>query len=152
MAPPHPASTRHTRSFRPDDIADICALFSQAFRPGVTVRRSDLADAIAETFLTAPAYHPDRGSLVHIDEAGRIDGFMGIINMTLRLGPRTLQAGVLSAYMADRRANSAAGVALIRAARRLPLDLIFSDTASRRSLALSRPFGFTLLPLQSLQW
>lgn len=141
------------RPFRAEDAPEICALFTRAFRRGTAVRADALVAAIKETYLTAPAYRPERGSLVHVDDRGGINGFMGIINIGLRLGERVLQAGVMSAYMAgDQGAGPAVGLTLVRAARRLPLDVLFSDTANRTSLEMSRPLRFQLLPLQSLEW
>jgi hypothetical protein len=142
------------RPLQADDIAAVCALFSRTFRPGAAIRSDELAEAVRETYLTAPAYRPDRGSLVHVDEGGRINGFLGLINITLRLGERVLQAGVMSAYMADvdHKANPPIGLALVRAAQRLPLDLIFSDTANRTSLDISQALNFNVMPLQSLEW
>jgi len=141
------------RSFERRDIPHVCALFLRTFRSGTHHRRDELAAALEATYLGSPAYRPEHGSLVHVDGEGRIDGFMGVVNMTLRIGERRLRAGVLGAYMADDPlANPGIGVSLIRGVLQRGLDIVFSDTANRTSLDISRALRFSVLPLQSLEW
>jgi hypothetical protein len=141
------------RSFERRDIPQVCALFLRTFRSGRRHRRDQLAAALEATYLGAPAYRPEHGSLVHIAPDGGIDGFMGVVNMTLRIGERRLRAGVLGAYMADNpQANPAIGVSLVRGVLQCGLEVVFSDTANRTSLDISRALRFGVLPLQSLEW
>lgn len=142
-----------TRALERADIPRVAELFLTTFRGGHAPPTQELAAAIAATYLDPPAYTPETGSIVHVDARGRVDGFMGVINIDLRLGERTLKAGILSAYMADRPESSPEiGVRLVRAAISRPLDVVFTDTANRTSLDISRALRFSVLPAQSLAW
>lgn len=141
------------RAFEQRDIPRVAELFLKTFRAGRSDRGPDLCAAIEETYFGSPAYRPETGSIVHVDARGTVDGFMGVITIGLRLGARKLTGGVFSALMADRPdANPEVGVRLARAAIARPLDVIFTDTANRTSLDLSRALRFTVLPTQSLDW
>ena len=140
------------RSLQRQDIPDVCALFARTFRTGKNHDRAALAAAIEATYFTAPDYSEERGSVVHIDDQGKLTGFAGVINIKLRLGARTLHAAVLSSYMADQpETNPMVGVGLIRKlfARN---ELVFGDTANRTSLDISRAMRFEILPFHSLEW
>ncbi len=131
----------------------MCDLFAATFRPGCEHRRDEVAASLEAIYLQSPAYDPDFGSIVHVDAMGRIDGFLGVINITLRLGDRLLRAGVLGAFMAESpRSSPAIGVSLIRGMLARRLDVLFSDTANRTSLDISRALHFSVLPLPSLEW
>jgi hypothetical protein len=141
------------RSFHAGDIPRVSELFCRTFRSGAAHRQDEVASAIEATYLGSPAYAPEHGSIVHVDPAGRIDGFMGVINISLRIGERRLRAGVLGAYMAeDPRTHPGIGVSLARAVLARRLDVVFSDTANRTSLDISRALRYRPLPLQSLEW
>ncbi len=141
------------RPFVRADIPRVCEIFATAFRAGRTLRRDELAASLEAIFLTSPAYHPDRGSIVHVDALGRVDGFYGVINMTMRLGERRLNGGILCAVMAeDPDRDPTVGATLGRTMQNGRLDMAVSDTANRRSLDMARAFRFTVLPLQSLEW
>ncbi len=135
------------------DIPQVCELFVRTFRKKATGRPEGLATALTDTFLDAPGVIPGAGSLVHVDAGGLINGFYGIINLTLRLRERTLRLGLLCSYMADSPAdNPTIGVKLMRKALQLPLDLIFTDTANSTSLDIGRALRAVTLPLQSMEW
>jgi hypothetical protein len=128
-------------------------LFAATFRPGCQRRRDEVAASLEAIYLQSPAYHPDFGSIVHVDPMGQIDGFLGLINITLRLGERRLRGGVLGAFMAEApHLKPAIGVSLIRGMLARRLDILFSDTANRMSLDISRALHFSMLPLPSLEW
>ncbi len=135
------------------DIPRVAEIFLRTFRDGPSDRTRAVCAAIEATYLGSPSYRSETGSIVHVDPRGRVDGFMGIINIGLRLGDRRLTAGVLSAYMAEGPgANPEIGVRLVRAAVARPLDVVFTDTANRTSLDISRALRFTVLPALSLEW
>jgi hypothetical protein len=135
------------------DIPDICELFIRTFRAGKTVRRDELQASFEDLLLTSPAYIPERSSIVHVDAQGRLDGFWGVINITLRFRDRDLRGGILCCLMADRpETNPVIGLSLIRAMVDGRLDVVFGDTANQIALSLTHPMHFTVLPLQSLDW
>lgn len=148
-----PSTRGSIRSFERRDIPQICRLFSQTFRLGGTYRADDLAACLEATYFQSPAYTERTGAIVHLDEMGAIDGFMGVIAMTMVVEGRTLRAGILSAYMAsDPDSNPGIGVSLVRGVTARGFDLLFTDTANRTSLDISRATRFVVLPAQSLEW
>jgi hypothetical protein len=52
----------------------------------------------------------------------------------------------------DPKINPGIGVSLARAVLARRLDVVFSDTANRTSLDISRALRYRVLPLQSLEW
>jgi hypothetical protein len=153
VAPVRAARGGHVRAFERGDIAEVCRLFASTFLGKRPVAGDALAAGLEDAYFSAPSQAAERGSIVHVNAAGRINGFLGIINLTLRLGHRRLSAGIVGAYMSDRdEANPLIGARLARAAVARGLDVLISDTANRTSLEISRALGFTVMPLQSLRW
>ncbi len=141
------------RAFHRSDIPQVCHLFSQTFRLGKSYRAAKLAACLEATYFDSPGYTEATGSIVHLDRNGVLDGFMGVIAMTMVVGERTLRAGILSAYMAaDPDNNPGIGVSLIRGVTARDFDLLFTDTANRTSLDIARATRFVILPAQSLEW
>ncbi|KQO43441.1 hypothetical protein [Methylobacterium sp. Leaf85] len=141
------------RAFQRSDIPQVCQLFSQTFRLGRSYRAAKLAACLEATYFDPPGYTEGTGSIVHLDRNGVLDGFMGVIAMTMVVGERTLRAGILSAYMAaDPDNNPGIGVSLIRGVTARDFDLLFTDTANRTSLDIARATRFVILPAQSLEW
>ncbi|GJE16236.1 hypothetical protein [Methylobacterium marchantiae] len=141
------------RAFERSDIPQVCRLFSQTFRLGRSYQAGKLAACLEATYFDSPAYTEGTGSIVHLDRNGALDGFMGVIAMTMVVGERTLRAGILSAYMAaDPDNNPGIGVSLVRGVTARDFDLLFTDTANRTSLDIARATRFATLPMQSLEW
>ncbi|WP_245259469.1 hypothetical protein [Methylobacterium sp. 10] len=141
------------RAFERSDIPQVCRLFSQTFRLGKSYQTAKLAACLEATYFDSPGYTEGTGSIVHLDRNGAVDGFMGVIAMTMVVGERTLRAGILSAYMADDPDNNPGiGVSLVRGVTARDFDLLFTDTANRTSLDIARATRFVILPAQSLEW
>lgn len=141
------------RAFQRSDIPQVCHLFSQTFRLGKSYDAAKLAACLEATYFDSPGYTEGTGSIVHLDRNGAVNGFMGVISMTMVIGERTLRAGILSAYMAaDPENNPGIGVSLIRGVTTRDFDLLFTDTANRTSLDIARAIRFVTLPAQSLEW
>lgn len=149
------ASSLHgsIRALEKSDIPQVCRLFSQTFRLGKSYQAGKLAACLEATYFDSPGYTEGTGSIVHLDRNGAVDGFMGVIAMTMVVGERTLRAGILSAYMAaDPDNNPGIGVSLVRGVAARDFDLLFTDTANRTSLDIARATRFVILPAQSLEW
>ena len=141
------------RAFTERDIPSVVELFGRTFRPGKRYDADALAACIRATYFEPPAYTPDTGSIVHLDGGGRVDGFLGIIPITMRFEQRIVRGGILSAYMAhDPERNPGIGIGLVRAVRHRGFDVIFTDTANRTSLDIARGLRFITVPAQSLEW
>ena len=146
-------STGFVRAFQKRDIPRVCELFSETFRLGKSYRADDLAACIEATYFTSPAYTEDTGSIVHVDEAGQVDGFFGVIAISMQVNDTVLRGGILSAYMAaDPDRNPGIGVSLARGIVPRGFDILIADTANRTSLDIARAQRFMILPAQSLEW
>jgi hypothetical protein len=147
------SSSGSIRAFERSDIPQVCRLFSQTFRLGKRYQADKLAACLEATYFDSPGYTEGTGSIVHLDRNGAVDGFMGVIAMTMVVGERPLRAGILSAYMAaDPDNNPGIGVSLVRGVTARDFDLLFTDTANRTSLDIARATRFVILPAQSLEW
>jgi len=141
------------RSFKETDIPRVAEIFSKTFRTGKVKNPPRLAACIRDTYFGSPAFQPERASIVHMNAEGIVDGFMGIIPVSYKLGEQVISAGILSAYMSDDPKESPKiGVALARAVISRPFDILFTDTANRSGLAMARALQFVALPHLSLEW
>ena len=104
-------------------------------------------------YLEAPHQGAGADSLIQFDPAGAISAFIGIIRTRYLLDGEVLLAGMNGALMtAPGPQNSLAVVQLLRDVNRLPLDLVFTDSANRASLALGQALKYKILSPQSLEW
>ena len=140
------------RAIEPRDIPGICDLFAATFRPGRAILREAVERSLASTYLTAPGDRVRPASQVYVGPGGSVDGFMGVTTLAARFRGRALRCGILGSFMGREPDRARAGLKLSRATFALDLDLMFSDTANRNSVDLSRSFGFDVLPAHSLGW
>ena len=140
------------RALEARDIPGVCDLFAATFRPSRGLARAEVEHSLAETYLTSPGDRVRPASQVYVGPAGAVDGFMGVITLKARFRGRPLTCGILGNFMGREADRARAGLRLSRATFALDLDLMFSDTASRGSVDLSRSFGFDVLPAHSFGW
>ena len=141
------------RLFQPCDVDAVTDLFIKTFRRDVRTNRAAIARCIAETYLDVWHSSDFAGSLVHVDDRGGANGFLGVIKAELEFNGRRIKAGVFGTFMvAAPQQNAAIGVRLAQTCRSLPLDLLYSDTASPRSLEFARLMRCETMATQSLEW
>jgi hypothetical protein len=141
------------RFFRQDDADRVTDLFVKTFRRGARTDRAAVARCFVQTYLGGPNGRDAAGSLVHVDEKGVVNGFLGVLKIGMEIGGRPLRVGILGAAMAaEPKKNPAIGVRLALACRSMPLDLVVSDTAIPHSLEFARALRFELLATESLEW
>lgn len=144
------------RTVRPLAVADLPALanlFVKTFRDGRDRASPELANYLEHHYLTGPFCHPDIPALVHIDDAGRLTGFVGVNTLPMRLGDRRLRVAVCGALMVENpAADPMAGARLLRVFLAGPQDLSISETANDVSIALWTRLGGQVLPTYSLEW
>jgi hypothetical protein len=90
---------------------------------------------------------------VNVRSDGRVDGFVGVIPLNLRLGERRVRASVMGAIMVEDAAISP--MACVRMELQIfakSRDLTFTDTANRTSLLIGKSLKMDLQPLHSLEW
>ena len=148
-----PSSLLHTRRLGEDDLPAVAALFAEVFRAGLPVQTSSLIDHMRALYLGGPWFDPGLCSLVHLDEGGRIDGFLGVVAMPMRWQGRPLRAGITGTWMVRNPAqNAMATLRLARAYLAGPQDLSVSDTLNRISLDLAQELKYAVLSGDSLEW
>jgi hypothetical protein len=164
--PPATVSARERRStsrgfVRPlerRDLEPIADIFLRVFRgiDRVERRRAATPAVVAhleELYLDCPWYDRDRGSLVHVDAEGTLDGFLGSIQLPMTLDGTALTASAMGTFMvAEPKRGSGAAVELLRGHVGNGLDIHFTDTANRISLGFRQGMKFELLPMHSLEW
>ena len=155
---PTRAGSRRVRLLERRDLEAVADVFLRVFRrideparraaamPGVIAH-------LAEVYLDCPWLDATRGSLVLVDGAGEIHGFLGSIHLPMAFDGRPLLASAMGTFMVtDAERKSGAGLDLLRAHLANGLDLHFTDTANRISLGFRQGMRFDLLPLHSLEW
>jgi hypothetical protein len=137
---------------RRSDVPRIRDIFTQTFRSGRLSRDASVEACIEQTYLTSPGDRIEPASLVDVDDDDRVRGFMGIITVSARFRGEILRGGILGNYMATDEDRAKSATRLARATLSRGFDFIFSDTANRTSLGISRALKFSMLPLPSLEW
>lgn len=135
------------------DIPAVAALFTKTFRGSAKPPPGSLGDYLAEVFLDHPERDPEIVSRVHVDDGGRVTGFVGVFPARLTLEGRTLRAAIAGSLMVeDRAADPLAGARLVRALVKGPQDVALSETTNLLSQALWERAGGKAVPLYSLDW
>lgn len=141
------------RPLRPEDMADVAALFQQIFLNRRTGPSSELTACLADFYLNGPAADPDIPSWVHIDDNGAISGFIGVNVVPMAYSGKILRAAFCGAFMArDHEKNPLAGARLIKAFLSGRQDISITETANKTSLELSKALRGTAFAAYSLEW
>ncbi|MDK9697134.1 MAG: hypothetical protein OEL76_12135 [Siculibacillus sp.] len=153
------ASPMHSvRGLERRDLEEVADIFLRVFR---RIERKERRAAalpavvahLAEVYLDCPWLDADRGSLVLLCGDGAIRGFLGSIQLPMSIDGRPLLASAMGNFMvAERERHAGAGLDLLRTHLANGLDVHFTDTANRTSLAMRRGMRFELLPFHSLEW
>ena len=141
---------------RPLTIADVPAvagLFQKIFRNSDRSPPSALLDYLRRLYLEAPGYDPEVAPLVHVNDSGRISGFVGVNALPMSYKGRPLRAAICGSLMVEDRENDPmAGARLLKAFLAGPQDLSFSETASEVSTQMWTRLRGIVLPQYSLDW
>ena len=145
------------RLLRESDIAEVADLHHRV--TGGAARPPELTAAYArwlhEAFFLDPtsAAIEAVGSLVHRDDCGAIDGFLGVSARRMRMGTQTFLAAVSSQFVVDPAARSKlVAFALMRRFLSGPQDLSVADEANEPSSKLWRAFGGVSSHLYGTYW
>ena len=151
-APRPPRTEERIRPFRHEDIPAVIEIRQLAFRHSVRTSTGDLSAYFARTFLDGPWYDPTLPSLVHLDEAGAVNGFVGVVPRQMRSEGKTLRVVVPTQLMVRPGSPSGSGLRLVRAVFEGPQDLTISDVANDAARRLWERVGGHTSHLHSLQW
>ncbi|KQZ82896.1 hypothetical protein ASD64_08145 [Mesorhizobium sp. Root157] len=135
------------------DIPAIAALFQRVLRKKSSPAPDTLADYMRRFYLEAPGCDEGIASLVHLDDAGRISGFVGVHAMPMTFNGRKLRAAICGSLMVEDRDNDPmAGARLLKSFLDGPQDLSFSETANDVATQLWTRLRGVVLPQYSLDW
>jgi hypothetical protein len=135
------------------DIPAVAGLFQKIFRNRDQAPPAALVDYLRRLYIEAPGSDPEIGSLVHVDDHGRISGFVGACALPMTYKGRRLRAAICGSLMVDgREGDPLAGARLLKAFLAGPQDLSFSETASEVSTQMWTRLRGIVLPQYSLDW
>ncbi|MGV8841115.1 MAG: hypothetical protein ACWA6X_12530 [Bauldia sp.] len=141
------------RTFGPDDVPAVAAMFQRTFRDRNVAAPASLAQHIGDVFLRHPWYDPEVASRVHVSDAGVVNGFIGILPLPLVLGDRKLRSGMAGSLMVDDPAKDPlAGARLLRSFLNGPQDISLSETANLLSQRMWEKLGGATITGLSLDW
>lgn len=141
------------RSLQLDDVPAVAALFQRIFRHKEGAPPASLVAYLRGHYLEAPGRDPDFNALVHLTEAGEINGFIGVDALPMRMGDKRLRAAICGTLMVEgRELDPMAGARLLRNFLSGPQDLSFSETASEVSSQMYISLRGIVLPQYSLDW
>jgi hypothetical protein len=136
------------RRAEPADAPRLARLFQTVFRDGGQPPPA-LADYLGRLFLRPGEIE----SVVHVDAAGELDGFLGAVVTPMLFDGRPIRAAVTGCFMVESPARSPrAGRAMLRAIQAADLDFYLTDTANALTTRLATALGYKLLPRRSLEW
>lgn len=136
------------RALSTADLPEVTALV-EARLPGWTYGHP----LLFESLLEHPWTDPELPSLVAVDEAGAVIGFMGAYVRRLRLGDRTLR-GVCCSHLvvADDPRVGLAGTLLLRRMLLGPQDVSWTDSATDTVVRMWAGFGGYVDNARSADW
>lgn len=141
------------RPFAADDVPAVAALFQEIFLDPRKAAPAGLAAYMRRLYLDGGADRADIPSLVHVDEAGAITGFIGADTLTMRHGDRVLRAAIAGSLMVrDHDGDPMAGARLLKAFLAGPQDLSLSETASEVAARMWTSLRGVVLTQYSFDW
>lgn len=150
--PEAPAAPGQIRPFVAADIPAVVALRRLLFRHTSRPGADDLGVFFARTFLTNPWRDLELPSLVHLDDAGEVCGFVGIVPRRMHFEGRPIRVAVPTQLMVRPGAPIGSGLRLAHAVFQGPQDLTVSDIANEAARRLWERVGGTTAILYSLSW
>jgi hypothetical protein len=140
------------RNFARADAGAVAGLFQKTFRDSGKVPRS-LENYLVGTYLEHPWFESEIASRVHVDEKGRVNGFIGVFPGRFEHRGKAYRGAVAGTLMVDDPAREPlAGAKLLRSVVKGPQDITISETTNLISQRLWEPLGGTVVPLLSMDW
>jgi hypothetical protein len=141
------------RPFARADAGAVAALFQKTFRNSAAAPSEALRAHLVEVYLDHPWYDPETAARVHVNDAGRVTGFVGVFPGRFEHQGRTLRAAIAGTLMVEHpEREPLAGAKLLRSVIKGPQDITLSETTNLISQALWERLGGSVVPLVSLDW
>ena len=142
------------RELRPSDVPEVARLFMRAYRRSNDPPTRELCDYFHRVFFSDPWKELEVSpSLVFVDDAGTIRGFLGAHPRRLVCHHRTITAVVMGQLMVD-PSMQRRGIAWKLGSTILtgPQTLTYGTTASAPAARMWRRLGFWSPPFAGLKW
>ncbi|TIS55085.1 hypothetical protein [Mesorhizobium sp.] len=135
------------------DLPAVAGMFQRVLRKDRTEAPAALVEYMKRFYLDAPGWGSDLRSLVHVNDAGHVSGFVGVHALPMKFSGRQLRAAICSSLMVeDHERDPMAGARLLKAFLDGPQDISFSETANDTSVKLWTRLRGVVLPQYSLDW
>jgi len=139
------------RPLQKDDLPQVAGLYELVMRSGSRTPPRGLADYFERLF-DHPWADPEIPSLVYLDEAGRIVGFIGSHVRRLRLDGQRIRVGLSGQLMSDPDVrHRAVGALLLRRYFAGPQDMTMTSGASETA-RIWKALGGQIACLRSISW
>ncbi|MDX0692609.1 hypothetical protein GOL94_06495 [Sinorhizobium medicae] len=136
-----------------EDIPAVARLFQKVFRNREEEPPAAFVAYLRRLYVDAPGTDPDIRPLVHVNDDGRVSGFVGANTLPMTYRGRRLRAAICGSLMVEgREGDPMAGARLLKAFLAGPQDLSFSETASEVSTQMWTKLRGIVLPQYSLDW
>jgi hypothetical protein len=141
------------RALEEADLPAVAGMFQRVLRKKPSPAPASLADYMRRFYLDAPGCGEGINSLVHVDDAGSVSGFVGAHVLPMTFNGRKLHAAICGSLMVSNpEADPMAGARLLKAFLDGPQDLSFSETANDVATQLWTRLRGVTLPQYSLDW
>ena len=135
------------------DIPAVAALFQKTFREPDQAAPAALEAYLAEAYLDHPWYDPEVAARVHVNDGGRVTGFIGVFPGRFAYRGKSVRAAIAGTLMVEHpEREPLAGAKLLRSVIKGPQDISLSETTNLISQALWERLGGSVVPLLSLDW
>ncbi len=141
------------RSFEPDDIPQVAALWLRIWRNSCGDVPESLLLYFKKIYFENPWVEMDVPFLVHESENGQIDGFIGLIPRPMRLDGRPILSAVSCGIMvAPEVRGQGVGLALRERSFQGPQDLVFTDGAAASAKGIWEKAGGQSCLIYNARW
>lgn len=135
------------------DLPVIANMMHRVLRNGKGDAPVALQDYMRGFYLEGPGCGDDLGSLVHVDDDGKVSGFIGVHILPMIYQDRLLRAAISGSLMVEKgNRDPMAGARLLKAFANGHQDLSFSETANHMSTQMWTRLRATPAPQYSLDW
>jgi hypothetical protein len=136
------------------DLAEVARLFQLVMRQGEPLHEVERVGFFERTLLDHPWADPEIPSLVHVEDEGRIAGFLGSHVRRLRFDGRPVRVGYVGHLMAapGSRPRGMVGTLLLRRYLAGPQDASLTDTAGEPTRRMWEGLGGRPLPVRAIGW
>ena len=140
------------RPFDESDLSAVAGLHRRLY-PRNPFPEEDLRAYFRRIFFENPWYDPSFPSLVSEDSAGRVIGFLGVMQRRMVFQGRPIRVAVSAQLLVDPASRSSlAGVQLLQKFFQGPQDLFITDGANDTARSLWEALGGKTSLLYSMDW